>query len=284
METTNNFNQYATSSIIDDLNFFFLECSSNKDSPKGEYTKMKDFNRFTALSNFPVLNGIIQTSSNQINISSKTIEDQINYFSKLDVPHIWWLTNPEQNEMIGPLLKSMGYISGGTYLGYAKQSDQIDSEKLLKMPVSSQIKVHEVQTKSEYQNFINVFANIFGLDEDTKQTYYNTQKDFGPKKTYRHFYASIDNKTVGVMTALLRNGWCGVWNGGVTEEARGKGVGRALCLKTSQIGLEENVHGFSGILMADAQAKGLCHKFGAEKVSELYPYLFGIKSEEFEPK
>ena len=108
--------------------------------------------------------------------------------------------------------------------------------------------------------------------------------NFGKNKIYRHIYATVDEKFVGIMSAMFRSGWCGAWNGGVLVEARGKGVGRALGNALVKLCVEEGVRGYSGLLMADANARPLAIKLGGQKVTEISPYIYGTTSEEIEPQ
>lgn len=280
---TVDFSSKATSAILDDLAFFCSEAGSKRGSDEAHYTKQGVINRYSAISFMPTFNGIIPTDPKTLDISPELIQEQISFFNNLSIPHVWWLLSAEQKESIGPKLEEQGYTSGGTYLGYAQLAENISDIKLPKMPKSSSISVKEVETEEEYHAFCSVVGQIFQFDKPTGEKFLKLMKDFGKGKVYRHVIASIDNKVVGVMSAMLRNGWCGAWNGGVLPEARGAGVGRALCLKMKEIGNEEQVIGYSGILMAAANAKGLAQKFGGEKVCEIYPYLYGIKSEDFEP-
>lgn len=280
---TLDFSLKATEAILDDLAFFCTEAGSKRGSENAHYSRQGCVNRYAALSSFPTLNGVIQTDPKTTDISPKLIQEQIAFFDELSVPHVWWLLSSEQKEKIGPKLEKEGYISGGTYLGYAQVLENISDFKIPTMPKDSPVIVKEVETEEEYQTFCTTLGQIFQFDSDTVDKYIKLMKDYGAGKTYRHVIASVDQKIVGVMSAMLRNGWCGAWNGGVVEEARGHGVGRALCLKLKEIGDEEEVIGYSGILMAAANAKGLAQKFGGEKVCEIYPYLYGIQSEDFEP-
>lgn len=278
-----DFKAEATDLIIDDLKFFTQEAGSKKCSNQGEFSKLGLFNRYSAQSPFPILNGVVMDEPSTVDLTTELVQKQISYFQDQKVPHVWWLLSSEQNKHLGPILENEGYMSGGTYLGYAQKVENIDSDKLPQMPLNSKVVVHEVASDSDYDRFIEVLGQVFGLDQGTVEKYHSLLKPYGQGQVYRHVVAKIDDKVVGIMTAMLRNGWCGSWNGGVLEEARGTGVGRALCLKLKEIGDQEQVEGYSGILMATANAKGLALKFGGEKVCEIYPYLYGIKSEDFEP-
>lgn len=284
MSLVNNFDSLAMGSVVSDWAFFCQQVGSTDTFSESEYTSSEVADRFSAKCLFPVMNGVLQKSNQLESVTDSFVQQQIDYFAQLSVPHIWWLTNEEQHNSIGPLLESNGYTFAGDYLAFAANTTSINESSLPKMPLDSQIEVAEVSTPEEYDIFAELLSNIFGFDSLSLERCKNTMKNYGPSKPYRHFYATIDHKVVGVISALFRNGWCSVWNGGVLPVARGLGVGRALCLKLLALREEEHVGGYTGLLMADAQAKGLAKKFGAHQVGNLFPYFFGVTSEEFEPK
>ncbi|MCH9632754.1 MAG: hypothetical protein S4CHLAM6_10940 [Chlamydiae bacterium] len=275
----------ASSALLSDFVFVTREFGSTKYSPEASCIKLgSNIERFAGGLPSAFLNGVIHTTPECTVISPELISEQIKYFSEAATPHIWWLTSLEQKEKIGPLLEKQGYVSGGIHQGFAATMDVVSQIQPPKLPKDTKIKIHEVKSLEEFSLFCQTFAEVFGFNEAVQNQYKKFLADFGENKVYRHLYATIDSKVVGVMSAFFRNGWCGAWNGGALIEARGQGVGRALGNALLELGMEEKVNGFSGILMAEANAKPLAVKLGGKKVCEFFPYLYGVASENFEPK
>lgn len=275
----------AGRALLSDLVFVTRETASEKHCVQASGSLIgANIERFACGLVSPFLNGVIHISSDQSDVDQDLVSEQIKFFTEAKTPHIWWLTSLDQKEKVGPLLEKNGYLSGGTYQGFAASADKVDLTQLPKLPKEANIKMHEVSSAEDLTLFCKTFAKIFGLTEDIENQYLKMLADFGKNRVYRHIYATVDEKVVGVMSAMFRDGWCGAWNGGVLVEARGKGVGRALGNALVRLGVEEGVQGYSGLLMADASAKPLAVKLGGQKVTEIFPYIYGSTSEEIEPQ
>lgn len=284
MIKTQSLSQSAAQSIYDDLEFILWMASSQPCEVNGEQTEIASgVHRYYTGDLYPFFNGVIHQPESSLSLTSEDIHQHLNYFQDKAAPHIWWLTSSKQQEHYHHRLVDAGYAPMGVYQGYAVSHAELEVNTFPSLPKHINVQIHEVQDAADFKRFTDLLGEIFELPQPTKERFETIMGDFGPKKTYRHIYAIIDGKIVGVMSALFRNGWCSVWNGGVIQEERGKGIGRALCRAIYQLGVEENAQGYTGILMGDAQAQGLCQKFNASKVSELYPYIFGLSADDFEP-
>ena len=65
----------------------------------------------------------------------------------------------------------------------------------------------------------------------------------------------------------------GLWNGGVLEKGRRKGVGRAMASQRIEDALEKNFSLMTCLLMSEAMAWTYCGPLGFKDRFQFYPYF-----------
>lgn len=249
-------------SIIQDIAYFNRMIG---ELPKASYSEMGKRQRYKSGLHFPLLNGLMMSDPEDLDASAEWIRSQKEFFGTL--PHIVWLVSPEQREVIGPRLEAEGYHCLGPYTGMCAEFS-----RPLPRAAKTEVEVIEVTAK-DYGAWIALMGQVFGIDGVNLEAFAHIFRDFGPERPFCHLLARYEGKPVGTLSLFRRGPLCNASNGAVLPEARKLGAGRALGRAFIELARSEGYSQGTTALMESALARGLCGKFGARPVSELYPYF-----------
>lgn len=216
------------------------------------------------------LNGVIEKDNNRIP-SEEQIDQAIQYFSKKNLPFMWWTS--------AKVLETKGFQFGGILTGIALDiSKKIPNQN----PTSKDLKIQMVKTEEELKIFSALAANAFGLNVKATEQYFDINNVLMKKEEQIHFLAYVNNIPVGTATLSIGANSAGVWNLSTSEDYRKQGIGGALVHASLFEAKKRDYKEVMAILMPKGLAWGLFQKLGFQAVCEFPFYIYGVSADEIE--
>lgn len=121
---------------------------------------------------------------------------------------------------------------------------------------------------------------FFPENPEVNEFYFKANISQGFDGPLYHYLSYIDGKAVGTGTLFITKSddgklIGGLWNGGVLEEARGKGAGTSSAIRRVSDAMDLGVDSLNCTLMSDAMAWGYCKRLGFQKLFQMFPYFHG---------
>jgi len=220
---------------------------------------------------FPFFNGVFNNYQHKDAVLKDDLTEITDYFSEKNVPFIWWwLQDSEMPSEIKNELDQKGFKFLGDFTGIAVQLTQINKNTF--MPDKT-VKIKQVETSAEYQQFIAILCEVFQMTDSIKKEMKEMLKSYGPDGKFKHYLGFYKDKAVATATSYIDGNIVGLYNGATLTEARNKGLCSVLAKKVIDdailLGCEYGITQ----LMASAMAKGIAEKLGAKKYCNLLPYI-----------
>ncbi len=149
-------------------------------------------------SSSPFFNGAF-VSNIYDKIKLQYFPDIINYFSHKKLPFILWLaSNSPISDVNNKQLMQFGFLPQPANLGIEINIDDIN---YFDMP--RKIKIKEVAFDSEYQQFINIFKEVFQMTDAAILDFSSVYKSYGADNKLRHYLGYYDDEPVAILTGYL---------------------------------------------------------------------------------
>ncbi|MEI8125827.1 MAG: GNAT family N-acetyltransferase [Parachlamydiaceae bacterium] len=215
-------------------------------------------------------NGVIEKNKNRTPTETE-IDEVIQYFSKKNLPFIWWTSSK--------ILETKGFQFGGVLTGIALDI----SEKVPSPPKTSadlQIKIVESQTSLD--SFTELAAEAFAMNSNATEQWRALSASVMEHGEQVHFLAYLNGIPVGTATLSVSPSSAGIWSLAISPEHRKHGIGAALVHTALVEAKKRQYNQVMAILMPKGMAWGLFTKLGFKEVCEFPFYVYGISAKELE--
>jgi GNAT superfamily N-acetyltransferase len=149
------------------------------------------------------------------------------FFDEAGVP-FRWLVGPSSPPDLAARLTEAGLPRLSDTPGMALDLDRMNDEPV-RMPG---LDVREVASADDLEDWLGVSRASAGFDAVIFGAWRDAHRalGWGPGVPLHNFVARLDGRPVGVSALLDMDGVAGIWNVGVLEEVRGRGIGREATL------------------------------------------------------
>lgn len=142
---------------------------------------------------------------------------------------------------------------------------------------AKEISVKEVSTEAEYDDFIDIIAEVFQFTPSIKLDYTAMCQLYGKNGHFNHYLGFYDHKPISTLTTYTNNGIVGFYNGATLPNMQKHGI----CTTLAQYAIQhaqstDNKIGISQ-LMASGMAKGISEKMGFKTSCILQPFVNHLK-------
>jgi GNAT superfamily N-acetyltransferase len=181
----------------------------------------------------------------------------------------WWLA-PEHHHL-APALEELGLVNEGTP-GFEATEHAL---ALVTEPAGDPVEGVEARLPESFEEFVQagvVMRAAFGLPEaprdDLRRRY---EESLDPERTGRQVIALIDDRVVGSSFAALGNAGVNLFGGSVAEDARGRGVYRAMTQARWQLAVERGTPALT--VQAGRMSLPICERLGFVPVGDVLVYV-----------
>lgn len=180
---------------------------------------MKEYSLYATDFKVPLLNGVIDTNIEEENVDEK-IDEVISHFEKLQLPFNWITGITTKPRKIYEHLEKKGFKIAKVP-GMALNLKQIERKEI----ANPDIEILKVEKLDQRKKLTIVGQKLYGFPEEIFMIELNTiQND--EKCTY--YLVLLNGEPVGMSAVFYFCGVAGIYNVGVVEEARRKGIGSAI--------------------------------------------------------
>lgn len=252
---------------------FFL-CGER--APAMEFARCDGFVRWYLPHPLPLFHGALSTRDAAPGDEEAVDEALAYYRGKRAGAVCWWL-----EDGVGPagwarLLESRGFSLAEGPPGMA-----VDLAALPPGPAQSGgralppgAEVHVVRDAGEMRAFVDVVTAVFGFPPEAGGSVYEWELAVGMGSGSTCYLATLDGVPVGTSQVLLAAGVAGIYNVGVEEDVRGRGLGAALTLRPL---LEARAAGYrAGVLQSSDSGLPLYLHLGFEHYGRLGYYALEL--------
>ncbi len=195
---------------------------------------------YTSESSFPLFNGVApcRLSCDVVEQRAGAVVDEMVGRGK---PFIWWTTDSTRTPELVSVLEARGLVatgqSPGMSLDLTVRRDLDDPEPVGTVTVSR-------PGRDDVEEMTDVFMQVFGLPPDARPyaVDFNTSLPEGPEQSLAQVVAHVDGAPAGCGLVMMVNGVAGLYNIGVLDSARRRGVGSAVTRELLRIGRENGCH------------------------------------------
>jgi len=200
-----------------------------KSSP-AEYFENGKFARWYAPLPHPWFNGALSTSLFEEKDDS-FIEETIQYFRDKKVgTFTWWMEPHLKPSDWQPALTKHGFGFSDDTPGMAVDLQALNEA----IGTVGGLEVRTVADEESLELWTNVFIHGYGLPSDWESITFNLWKQLGFDLPIRNYLGYLNGKPVSTSTLFNGGGAAGIWAVATLPEARGKGIGAAVTLKSLQ--------------------------------------------------
>ena len=223
---------------------------------------------FTSDVPFPLFNAVIGTRFRPEEAAERT-EALLDRFIARGLPFAWWLMPSTRSAELESTLARRGLTVSGTTTGmFADLTDYVHDEPL---PEGVTHEPVDAATLDEATDTV-----VAGFDmpavvrEPVREMLGYAGIPFGTRVV--HLLTRIDGRPVGVGTVAVMNGVAGLYNIAVPEDARGRGLGRAVTAALMQRG---RAHGGKvSVLHATPMGQPVYARLGYKPMCEIPHYVW----------
>ena len=149
------------------------------------------------------------------------------FFGEAGVP-FRWLVGPSSPPDLATRLTAAGVPRISDTPGMALDIEQMHDEPV-RLPG---LEVREVAAADELEDWLGVSRASAGFDDVIFGAWAASHRalGWGPDAPLHNFVARLDGRPVGVSALLDMDGVAGIWNVGVLDDVRGRGIGRETTL------------------------------------------------------
>ncbi len=249
----------------------FLELFDN--NIKGKFSYLASHNKHMAIRNFG--NVVLIDSglnSNMFNIiycnedgDQRSVKAAIEYFKFKKLPYAFWIGFNNEPSWLEKELLALGLATDETE--WAMMCD------LKPMPIHSDFDIRQVEDLAEIQEVISVINQIIPVDEHLAiQSFYEQSAPVLLSKNcpLTLFVGYESGKPISLSSSFCHHEVASIFDVIVLPEMRGKGLGKAMTLRTM---LNAQEKGFNKcVLTATNDAKYLYQKLGFKELKTMKVY------------
>ena len=250
---------YATAPLASLIGFFRLF----KHNPQAEWTEQPGLERYRTAVPHPWFSGVVASRLPSSN-DQALIQEQITYFNNQGVnTFTWWLEPGLPVDEWGNQLLPLGFAISHDPPGMVCDLRRLHSD--LSTPAS--LKVIQVNDQPTLDIWTKTFVKGFGLPESYTISLYNLLAGFGLNAMLKHYLGYLDGEPSAAASLFISDGIAGIYNVGVMEQARRKGLGAAITLVPL---LEARDMGYTlGALQSSEMGFNVYQRLGFQMVSNV---------------
>jgi GNAT superfamily N-acetyltransferase len=224
--------------------------------------------------NIPLGNSVYNANFSEQNVKEK-IDTIISQANRIKIPFLWWVGVLSKPHNLGEYLVEAGLIkheTTGMYLNLSK----LDEKQYHKAVDQSKITISRVSNPKEEEEWIDVCAVAFEVDESKDEISYIWRTFFKHSDAY---LATYEGKPVGISLVLYSSGVAGIYCVGVCPEFRNRGIGKAITMAPL---LQAKKKGYEiSILMSSELGFNVYSQIGYKECCKygLYTYTPGNENE-----
>lgn len=181
--------------------------------------QMKEYSLYTTNYEIPLLNGVIDTNIEEENLNEK-IDEVISHFKKLQLPFNWITGVNTKPRKIYEYLEKKGFKINRVP-GMALNLKQIEREET----TNPNLEILKVENLDQRKKLAFVAQSVYGFPEEIVLQELNTTKN---DKKCTYYLALLNGEPAGMSAIFYYCGVAGIYNVGVVEKARKKGIGSAI--------------------------------------------------------
>jgi GNAT superfamily N-acetyltransferase len=218
---------------------------------------------------FPLLNGVMGAKL-EAGSEDRRIDEVLGQFKAAGVPMLWWTGPASQPGDIGSRLMARGLVRAGAPPGMAADLANLDASEAL--PVGVTIK--RVDGDDVLSGYGQVLQQAFELPDFVVGIPLDILKRRGydEASAINNYLAYLEGTPVAVCSVGYGAGVAGIHNVGTLEQARGRGIGRAITLWAL---LAARERGYKvGVLEASGMGYNVYKRLGFEHYCEMELYLY----------
>lgn len=199
-------------------------------------------------SDFPLFNGVAvaRFAPGRVRDRAEAVLDQMIERRK---PFLWWTTNSTRSPELVTVLEERGLVLAvedpGMHLDLSTRSDLDAPEQTTGVTLVR-------GDASDVEDTTDVFMQAFELPPDTRPYAVDliTGMPTKPGQLMAHVFAQLDGEPAGSGVAMMIDGVAGLYNIGVVDAARRRGVGAAITRELLRIARE---HGCRDAVLYSSQ-------------------------------
>ena len=218
---------------------------------------------------FPLLNGVMHAKL-EPGSEDRRIGEILAEFEVAGMPMLWWTGPASRPEDIGSRLAGRGLMKVGAPPGMAMVLGKLDAGEAPPPGVT----IKRLDGDHMLDGYGQVLQQAFGAPDFVKEIYYDIFKSSGYDEAgdVQNYVAYLEGTPVGTCTVVYGAGVAGIYNVATVEEARGRGIGRAVTLGPL---LDARRRGYRvGVLEASDMAYNLYRQNGFEEYCLIEQYLY----------
>lgn len=197
-------------------------------------------------------NGVFERELER-DLSNEEIQDVT---AKMDgLPFIWWSRCSR--------LEEQGFDFGGELMGIEM--------KIKGSFESSTIDMCQMQTDDEIKLYTDLTLEIFGMLPSVSER----MAEINKCEQMVHFVAYVDGRPVGTVSLILGERIAGIWNLGMLNAYRQRGIGYQLVNEALRTAQKKGYDKVMAILMPKGMAAGLFERHGFHGVCKYPFYIYG---------
>jgi hypothetical protein len=179
-------------------------------------------------------------------------------------PFHWWSGPLSRSDVVAQVVEGRGLVTEGPTPGMHADL------ALVSLPEpDGRVVVEQCLTREEWLEANLVFAEAFGMPSQFAQTFVDL---WASVEGAVQLVARLDGLAVGCAAGVAIDGVMGVYNVGVLESARRRGVGRAVTAQLMRIGRVQGCH--SSILHASELGYPVYLALGYEHVTDVHQHVW----------
>lgn len=220
---------------------------------------------------FPLLNGVT-CAKLEPGTEDRRIDEILAEFKAAQMPMLWWSGPATRPQDIGSRLTARGLMMAGAPPGMAMDLTKLDA---IEAPPTG-VTIKRLDSDAMLEGYRHVLQQAFGagVPDFVTAVYYDIFKNIGYDEggDVQNYLAYLDGEPVAACTVAYGAGVAGIYNVATVEEARGRGIGRAVTLTPL---FDAQHRGYRvGVLEASEMAYNLYKQLGFEEYCRIEQYLY----------
>jgi ribosomal protein S18 acetylase RimI-like enzyme len=220
---------------------------------------------------FPLLNGATSAKLDPES-ANRRIDEILGEFKAAQMPMLWWAGPATRPQDIGSRLAARGLMKAGAPPGMAMDLMELDGDEA---PPSG-VTIKRLDSDDMLEGYKHVLLQAFGagVPDFVVELYFDIFKNIGYDEggDVQNYLAYLEGTPVGACTVAYGAGVAGIYNVATVEEARGRGIGRAVTLRPL---LDARERGYRvGVLESSELGYNVYKRLGFKDYGPIEQYLF----------
>jgi ribosomal protein S18 acetylase RimI-like enzyme len=218
---------------------------------------------------FPLLNGVM-CAKLEAGSEDRRIDEVLGAFKAAGVPMLWWTGPASRPVDIGSRLMARGLVQAGAPPGMAVDLGNLDAGEAPPDGVT----IKRVDGDDVLGEYVQVLKQVFELPDFVVGIFSDilTSRGYDEADAVQNYLAYLEGTPVAVCSVGYGAGVAGIYNVGTLEQARGRGIGRAITLRSL---LDARERGYRvGVLEASGMGYNVYRQLGFEDYCQMELYLY----------